>query len=172
MPDDTPKLQKGKANKTLPSGDDLALQALGQDTTSDDEVAKSDQIAETITSLQNIVERNANQLDDVKEKLKTLRESLKSIFENNEDLVQAQDQAQTFSHAVKEIKVKLLADSTVVELQTKIADLNEQKKEVEESLSNHLINYYDLTKSTSFDTSDGDQREFKIKATVKGRRKN
>lgn len=165
----TPQLDQSD-DQLLPSGDDVARQALGQINT-EDEVASSDQIGETITSLQNVIERNANQLDELKEKLKESRESLRSVFENDTELTAAQEQVSNFSQSVKERKVKLLADATVVRLQTLIGELNEQKKELEETLSNHLVNYYDLTKSTSFDTQDGDQREFTIRAAVKSSRR-
>ena len=167
-----PELEAGQT-LGLSAGDDLALAALNQAQTAgptssaDDEVKNSDQIAETLTSLQSIIERNANLLDELKDKLKETRDSLRSMFENDTELTAAQEQAQSYTAQIKERKVKLLADATVVRLQTQVAELTEQKKELEESLSNHLVNYYDLTKSTSFDTSDGDQREFVIKATVK-----
>ncbi len=169
---DKPELEAGQT-LGLSAGDDLALAALNQAQTAgptssaDDEVKNSDQIAETLTSLQSIIERNANLLDELKDKLKETRDSLRSMFENDTELTAAQEQAQSYTAQIKERKVKLLADATVVRLQTQVAELTEQKKELEESLSNHLVNYYDLTKSTSFDTSDGDQREFVIKATVK-----
>ena len=46
-----------------------------------------------------------------------------------------------------------------------------QQKELEETLSNHLVNYHSLTHSNSFDTSDGDQWEFSITAKIKPRKK-
>ena len=65
-----------------------------------------------------------------------------------------------------------MTDPTVVRLKNDIGELNEQKKEIEEALSNHLVNYYQLTNSKSIDTSDGDQREFVIRAKIKPAKRN
>lgn len=167
-PSDDQQLESGD-DQQLGSGDDLALDALSTASESD-EVAQSDKVAETVMSLQNLIERNANQLDKVKQDIKLLREQLKSVFENDVELGDAEEQYNTLRNQVKERKTKLQADPTVTRLKVQIGELTEGKKEVEEALSGHLVNYYQLTNSTSFDTSDGDQREFSIRAAVKSKR--
>lgn len=162
--------------KSLPAGDDLAAQALEEAqgtelSAGDDEVAASDQIAQTLHSLQALIERNANQLDELKHKLKEQREALRNIFENDTELSVAEEQVKSFSSQAKERKSKLLADPTVVRLKTVVAELREEQTETEETLSSHLLSYYQLTNSKSIDTSDGDQREFVIKARIKPARK-
>lgn len=160
----------------IPGADELAAQALGQsdDTSSTksttDEVAESNQVAETLGALQNVIERNATELQRVAEELKQKRESLKNVFENDQELAQAEEKVNIISTEVKERKAKLQGDPQVTTLKVQIGELNEQKKEVEETLSNHLVNYYQLTHSMSFDTSDGDQWEFKVSAKVKPRK--
>ena len=62
-------------------------------------------------------------------------------------------------------------DPQVATLRVQLKEMQDQKKEVEETLSNHLINYFQITQSTSFDTSDGDQWDFSVKAKVKTRKK-
>lgn len=165
-------------NTAIPSGDDLARQALGEDTatspvaTADlqDEAAASDQVAVALGSLQNVIERNATELQRIADELKQKREMLKNIFENDTELAVAEEQVQQFSTQVKERKARLQSDPQVTSLKAQVGELNEQKKEIEETLSNHLVNYYSMTSSTSFDTSDGDQWEFKISAKVKPRK--
>lgn len=170
-------------NKKLQTGDDLALDALsqaGQNTkalpadTDDDfenEEARSNQLAETLTSLQNVIERNAEHLQTIANEMKEKREELKNVFDNDSTLAQADEIAKQASVQVKERRSALQSDPQVTSLKVQIGELNEQKKEIEESLSNHLVNYYQLTNSKSFDTADGDQWEFSIKAKVKSRRK-
>lgn len=145
------------------TSDDLAKAAL-------DEVAESDEVANALTSLQNVIERNANELQRVGNELKEKRESLNNIFENDQELATAEEQAQQLTFQVKERRAKLQADPQTTSLKVQIGELSQQKKEIEETLSNHLVNYYQLTHSTSFDTSDGDQWEFKIQARVKSRK--
>lgn len=180
MADDQQLLEKPDEMEELESGEDVALAALSQQsaatsmagvTSDDDEEAQSDKVASTLTHLQNVIERNANELARINGELKEHRESMKNVFENDAELSEAQDQAQNIAQAVKTRRTQLQTTPQVTSLKSKIGDLNEEKKEIEETISNHLVNYFALTNSKSFDTSDGDQWEFDIKAKVKSRKK-
>lgn len=161
----------------LESGEDMAAKALAEAASSgltsinDDEAAASDELADTLNHLQNVIERNANNLNRIKEQLKAKRESLSSVFENDTQLSEASEEASRVTTAVKERRSQLQNDPQVSQLKMQIGELNEEKKELEETISNHLVNYYGLTNSKSFDTSDGDQWDFDIKAKVKNRKK-
>lgn len=162
--------------KQLSSADDVALAALSEASqataaTATDETAASDSLAETLTHLQNILERYATELETVGKQIKEKRESMQSIFENDSQLSEAQEQAQTATKKSKERKSQLNSNAEVVAIKNQLAELAEQRKEIEETISNHLLNYYKITNSKSFDTSDGDQWDFDIKARVKPRRK-
>lgn len=172
-PDAVNALHEAQADELLESGDDLATAALASASfdASEDEALQSDQLADTLSSLQNVIERNADLLAQLGSDLKLKRDSLRGIFENDTQLSDATQQQQEVTRQVKERKAKLQTSPEVTQLKTQIGELNEQKKELEEALSNHLLNYYQLTNSTSFDTSDGDQWEFNIRAKVKGRKK-
>ncbi|PIR61807.1 MAG: hypothetical protein COY81_01480 [Candidatus Pacebacteria bacterium CG_4_10_14_0_8_um_filter_43_12] len=173
-------IDKLESAEKLTSGEDLALAALSQQSAAstmagisddEDEGVQSDKLAGTLTHLQNIIERNANELLRISSELRELREGLKNVFENDAELTEAQDQAEVIIQAVKQRRTQLQNNPQITSLKVKIGDLNEQKKEVEETISNHLVNYFALTNSKSFDTSDGDQWEFDIKAKVKPRKK-
>ncbi|NCO12644.1 MAG: hypothetical protein COZ34_05000 [Candidatus Pacebacteria bacterium CG_4_10_14_3_um_filter_34_15] len=164
-------------DKKLESGEDLAISALAQagksnvgtsGSSTDDEVKASDELADTLSHLQSIIERNANELTRVKNELKEKRESFKSLFENDAPLQEVQNEVNVMNEQVKERKSKINSDPQATSLKLVIGDLNQEKKEIEETLSNHLINFYSMTNSKSFDTSSGDQWEFDIRAKVKG----
>jgi chromosome segregation ATPase len=155
---------------------DLAQNALAaaqttSTTTGDTEAADSDQYAETLTSLEALIERNANQLEENKQELKERREMLGSYFENDQTLTEIEDQAKAFAQQVKERKTQMQHEPQVVDLKTRIKELQERTKEIEETLSNHLLKHFQMTNSTSFDTSDGDQWEYELRAKVKSRPK-
>lgn len=180
MVDDTQLLEQADEAAKLQSGEDLALAALSQQsaattiagvTSDDNEEEQSDKVASTLTHLQNVIERNADELVRINNELKEHRESMKNVFENDAELSEASDQAQQIANAVKQRRTQLQNNPQVTSLKAKVGDLNEQKKEIEETISNHLVNYFALTNSKSFDTSDGDQWEFDIKAKVKARKK-
>ncbi|NCN03568.1 MAG: hypothetical protein GW942_00670 [Candidatus Pacebacteria bacterium] len=165
--------------KKLQTSDDLALDALSevsQNTpalpadSEDAELAESNELAETLSSLQGVIERNAEHLETIANEMKLKREEMKNVFDNDSQLDEAQTQAKESTSKVKERRAALQSDPQVTSLKVQIGELSQQKKEIEETLSNHLVNYYSLTNSKSFDTSDGDQWEFSVRAKVKSRK--
>jgi hypothetical protein len=171
------KLTDGVEPDALQSGEELALEALAKSSQADgveistSEEEESDKMAETLTSLQNLVERHALQLEEIKDNLRNSRSSLRDIMENDPALSEAKAEMETYSLKVKDRKTQVQANPESMALKAKIGELNEQQKELEETLSNHLVNYHSMTNSNSFDTSDGDQWEFVIKAKIKPRPK-
>lgn len=154
----------------LPGGDALANKLLEGDASSDAEIAASNEVAETLSSLQSLIERQANELNRLAEEMKQKRESLKNIFENDTQLGEAEAKAEVMTQEVKARRSQLQTDPQITSLKVQIGELNDQKKEIEESLSSHLVNYHQITNSTSFDTSDGDQWDFNIRAKIKARK--
>ena len=133
----------------------------------DDEVAKSNKVAETLNSLQALIERNANELDRLRQELKEEREKLKNIFDNDVELSEAQDIASKANVQIKERKTSIDNRPEVRQVKITMAEKKEEIKEIEETLNSHCINLFQLTGTSSFDTSDGDQREFELRAKVK-----
>lgn len=136
-----------------------------------DEVKTSDDLAQSLNYLQNVIERNATELERIEHEMKEKRESLQSVMENDTELSTAEQLAEEASTKLKERRATMQNDPQVATLRVQLKEMQEQKKEVEETLSNHLINYFQITQSTSFDTSDGDQWDFSVKAKVKSRKK-
>lgn len=161
-------LEAGDEQEALQSGEDLANEALDS---GEDELAESEKMAETLTSLQNLIERRALQLQDIKEKMRDSREMLRDLFDNDTTLSEVQEEAKAHSVKVKERKSQLSSNPEAMSLKVKISEFRDEQKELEETLSNHLVNYHSMTNSNSFDTSDGDQWEFSIKAKIKPRKK-
>jgi hypothetical protein len=176
-PGDEPlSLEEGEQLPELESGDDLAANALAQanQTTLPSPSlpgTNSQALGDVLTSLQNIIERNVNELDRIKEEIQVERESLKNIFENDTELAEAEEQASVLTQKLKERKGRIQTSPQAMQLKSKIGELTEQKKEIEEALNNHLLNLYQVTGTKMFDTSDGRQREFDIRASIKGMKK-
>lgn len=162
--------------KQISASDELALDALSQasksseSTDADDEIKQSNELAETLTSLNNLIEKHARELTRIEGELKEKRQSLKNVFDNDIQLTEAREEVEKHTQAMKERRTQLQNDPQSTSLKIDVAELNQQKKELEETLSNHLVNYHALTNSTSFDTSDGDQWDFVIKAKIKAKK--
>lgn len=160
-------------DQALPAGDDTPSLSSGEMTAlpAANSPATQQKVAETLTSLQNVIERNVSELDSLKEQLKSYRDSLKNIMDNDLTLTDAQDQLTSMSQKVKERKSQLQASPEVNQLKANIAEITERKKEIEEALNTHLLNLYQFTGAKTFDTSTGETREFEIRASVKGGKK-
>ena len=146
----------------------LAQEALANN--EDAEVEASNKIAETLNALQGVIERNAHELQNLEKTLHEKREMLKNMLDNNTEVSEAEAKAKALTDELKQKKAKVAADPASVALKLEVAEISQNKKEIEEALSEHLVNYHQLTGSTSFDTSDGDQWEFNIKARVKAKK--
>ncbi len=159
------------------SAEDLAQEALNMAsqsqsvsnnavTSSNSSKPMSSDTSESLTSLQNVIERNALALDEMNLKLRELRESLKNVFDNDTQLSVVQQDAEKVASEVKNRRSQLQAGPQVMQMKSKISEVSEQKKEVEEALNNHLLNLYKITGTKVVDLSSG-EREFSIKASLK-----
>ncbi len=188
MADDQNKVTDQDETEEIESGEDLAMAALSQanedtedltdsadasasSSSVDAETEQSDKLAETLSSLQNLLERYGTELENITNQIKEKRDSLKGVFENDSELGAAEEEAKQYAMQAKTRKAALQSSAVAVGIKNQLAELTTQKKEVEETISNHLLNYYGITRSKSFDTSDGDQWEFDIRAKVKSRKK-
>lgn len=126
---------------------------------------------ESFDAVQALIQRLSTQLDTLKTKQQELNQMLKNVFENDEDLQQAEIVAKEQSVAVKDRKSQITQTNEVMELKMKIVDIREDLKMVQESLNTHLLNYYQMTNSMTFPTESGGEREFKIEAKLKPQKK-
>lgn len=158
------------------SSDDLAAQALadaGQEMDDDSSEnasmspAVGAKVGETLTALQNVIERNVSELDALNEELKSFQDSLRNIMNNDETLAEAEEKASLLTQKVKERKSQLQVSPEVNQIKANITERKERQKEIKEALSNHFINLYQLTGAKTFDTAAGETREFDIRASVK-----
>ena len=175
------------SNKTLTNDDNssslkdaeaLALEALDEteaevdtnNSSAEDETKKSNDFAKTLQALEKVIEAKANKLMLMKEEAREKREMINNVFENDVGLQEAEEKKAEVQTQLKERKSSLNESLQVRQLREDLKEMTDEQKDLEESLSNHLINYHQLTNSTSFDTSDGDQWEFDIKAKVKAKK--
>lgn len=122
--------------------------------------------ADTVMATQAIINRQAMRLDSLKEDMQKVNESMKSILDNDAELSAADMELKEASKKQKERKARLVQSAESMQLKYKLKEIREQIVELEESLNNHLLNYYQLTGTKVFDTDDGGQREFKVIAKM------
>ncbi len=171
-------LPQGKNPPQLQDAQDLAIDALSESSKNPKVVEKdtseakeSDDFAQTLHSLESVIESKATKVMDLKEKMSEKSQMVKNIYENDVAFAETEAVKQEAVQAHKQRQLAIEETAQVRSLRDDLRQFKEEIKDLEESLSNHLINYHQLTNSTSFDTSDGDQWEFNIKAKVKNRKK-
>lgn len=121
---------------------------------------------DTLMALQGLVERQAMRVDEIREKIKSLSESMRSIFENDNEYSSQEEYVKEASKKVKDRKANLTQSPEFRELSAKSVELKDELKELEESLNTHLLSFYQQTGVKVFDTSNGTQREFKVLAKL------
>lgn len=127
--------------------------------------------SDTLMATQAIINRQAERLDGLKDEAGKVNDSLKSILENDTLLSDAEGEAKEATKKIKERRAQLTQGAESVQLKFKLREIREQIKELEESLNNHLLNYYQLTGTKVFDTDSGQQREFKVTARILGKKR-
>jgi chromosome segregation ATPase len=170
-------------NDDVMTSDDLAAQALAassQDAlpAGDDELTlpagssvTGQKVGETLQALQNVIERNVSELDRLNEQLKSFKDSMRNVLDNDETLTEAEEKVSLLSQKVKERKSQLNASPEINQFKANITEITERKKEIVEALNTHLLNLYQMTGAKTFDTSTGETREFEIRANVKSGKK-
>lgn len=122
---------------------------------------------ESYDATQGLINRLSDQLDELSKEMREQREMLKNIFDNDQELAQAEEVAKDATQTIKSRKTELNESKEARDLKVKIGDLNEEIKMIKESLNTHLINYFQMTGSMVIDTPDGKEREFKLEAKLK-----
>lgn len=123
----------------------------------------------SLTALQGIIERQSKRLDDLREETRLLSEQLKAILDNDLELTEAQEQAKQATRKQKERKAALANNAESTQLRYKLKEAKENIKDIEESLNNHLLNFFSMTGVKEFDTTDGGKREFDVRAKLRGK---
>jgi len=121
---------------------------------------------ESFNAIKGLIQRLSVQLDEVKEKQKEYKQRLKNILDNDSQLAEFEEQAKEASQAFKKRKIELADSIEGKEIKAKVKEYSEEIRDIEESLTNSLLTYYQVTGTQSFDTPTGEEREFKLKARL------
>ena len=121
---------------------------------------------DTLSALQSLLERQTERVDDLRRKIRAVNESMKSIIDNDEKLAEVSQAAEKASQDMNARKKTLTESPEFRDQRSKTVELKDELKELEESLNSHLISYFQQTGVKTFDTTGGDQREFKVYAKV------
>lgn len=134
------------------------------------EVVSSDNQASQLESLEAIISRKLGQLEELKKKTNNLREQLKSFIDNDQGLAQVEEEAKAAIEKIAARKTQIVNLPEIKTLKADIKQTQEEVKELNESLSSHLLSLYQLTGIKEFQTLAGDTREFELVAKLKAKK--
>jgi len=184
QPSDTPALEAGDDELALPEESSVS----DADTDDDDEPADDyavlvsdpgpeippgadpEKFGEELIAVKNLVQRYAQQMDELKNEIKVQRESMTNLMDNDEELSQLEEQAKTVTQDVKAKKNRLKESPEAVQVQMKVKELQEEVKEIQEALNNYLLRYYDMTGSKIIEDDEGRERSINISARLSGKK--
>lgn len=162
--DETPALE-ANTSAALSAGDDY----VALDTSS--QVQDAEAFGEELLSVQSIIRRYGDQQDELNRKIKEIRESLRNLYQNDEELQKLEQQQKTASTDVKQKKQRIKESPEAVQLQMKVKEFQEEMNEVQQSLSNHLLRFFQMTGTQVIEDEDGVEREFTVKARLKAKKR-
>lgn len=136
------------------------------------EIDKGDAVGESLSAVEGIIRRQSTRIDELKEKLKTYNDQLRSILANDEQLSNVEEEVKQATRKQKERKAMLSNNAESMRLKMDKKETQESIKDLEQSLSNHLLNLYQMTGVKEFDTDDGTKREYDVKAKLRGKKRN
>jgi len=174
--EDDKQLNAGQEPEALPAGDENASLPAGYEVLvgsgGDKLVEDAEEFGEELSSIRNLIQRYADQADKVKEQVKEVRDSLKNIFDNDTELQELEEQTKQMTTDVKSKRQRLKESPEAVQLQMKAKEMKEELGEIEDTLKNYLLRYYQMTGSTVIEDDSGDEREIRINAKLSSKKSN
>lgn len=166
--DETVALPAPDEDQDLPAGYEVVASAPGA---LQSQVESAEEFGDELISVQAVIRRYSEQQDKLNGEIKEIRESLRNMFSNDEELQKMEAQQKAASTDVKQKKQRIKESPEAVQLQMKMKERLEEMGEIQQSLSNHLLRYFQMTGSQVIEEPDGGEREFSVKARLKGKKR-
>lgn len=123
----------------------------------------------SLPSIESSIRSKVQKLDDVKEKIKKLNEMLNSYLENSEEYVEAAKEAKTASSKKSAIKQELMAKPGADDVPNKLLEAREEKKELDEDISNLLTEFQRVSGTNQFEDEKGQLKQIVYTARLVSR---
>ena len=122
---------------------------------------------ESFEATKGLIQNLSLSLDELTIQQRELKERLDNILINDAQLSQLEANQKEAATAYKKRRKDLLESVEAREVKTKMSEVKDEVREIKESLTHHLLNYYQVTGVQSFETPSGDEREFSFSAKIK-----
>ncbi len=119
------------------------------------DMTDSNNSAANLISIENLVKSHDQKLDTLSKELRTHKEMLDAILDNDEEYRTSATEASKYTKLKTVAKQKVLKRSESVALVEKIKDYQAQVKELRVALSDYLAQYVTLSGLNQIEGSDG-----------------
>ncbi len=112
------------------------------------------------------ITRLAAEVEETKMQIKTIREQLRDVVEQNDEYKQAQAEVEQLSEKRSAARKLLLDDRDYQKINTELEDLRFKLKDLNEILSHHLVEHYAKTQQTEVTDTTGVTRSVILTAKL------
>jgi predicted nucleic acid-binding Zn-ribbon protein len=115
---------------------------------------------------QSAIQRLELEMAELRSKMKTIKDDLKDIAEQNEEYRALQDDIAELANKRKTAKKLLQADKDYQVVNSELEQLKFKYKDLEEIMSHHLVTYFKETQESEITDSEGEERQILFKAKL------
>lgn len=106
------------------------------------------------------------ELQEVKGKMKTIKDQLKDVAEQNDEYRAIQEELKEAGVKRQTAKKMLEADKDYQVVNSELEELKFQFKDLQEIMSHHLVTYFSETQNTQITDDQGETRSVILKASI------
>lgn len=118
-----------------------------------------------------IAVRQVQRLQELKKEFKIFSGQLQDLLENDQELTEADAAAEESTQKVKLRKAEIMETTEAKNIKLKISDLKEERLDIEDSLTGHLLDLYQTTGVMEFEDQGGEIWEYEFKSKIKTHKK-
>lgn len=112
-----------------------------------------------MTSIEGMIRRNFAQIERLREQMKAQKEMVDSVLDNDPTYKEHEAAAKEATRVKTTTKQQLLRQPQNSHIVEKIKDIQAEKKEAQDALSNYLADYQKSTGLNEFEGEDGEVRQ-------------
>jgi ABC-type phosphate transport system auxiliary subunit len=112
------------------------------------------------------VHRVMTEISETKLQVKTVRDTIRDVLEQNEEYVALQEELKELTKKRATMKKLLESDKDYQKVAADLDELRYKLKDLQEILSHHLVTYYNETQNTEITDSNGETHTVVLSAKI------
>lgn len=106
------------------------------------------------------------ELEEVRQKTRAMRDNLKDVLLQNEEYQSLQEEIKELTAKRQQVKKVLEADRDYQVINSELEELKFKQKDLQEIMSHHLVTHYNQTQETQIKDPDGEVRQILLSARI------